>query len=207
MRCLKYVAHLFILFIIMVTVIDAEDATFHDNCQERLNCFSNCNRAYFPSLACKDVENEVVEVYGNKFDRFYKYPKPDYVKLNFEQQPMVINEPVESEADVVVPATERTTYATDMTLIQEDTFAKYQQEYQKCYDFSQQILDYKKAIDGSGRQVNLHTCFENCKDYIYDDYKFIYTIDTRVNCTEYDQDENEDHERYLLCLYPDEKCE
>lgn len=55
--------------------------------------------------------------------------------------------------------------------------------------------------------MRLHTCFENCKDYKYDDFKGIYTKDTRVNCTEYEKAENKNHERYLLCLYPDDKCE
>ena len=55
--------------------------------------------------------------------------------------------------------------------------------------------------------MRIHSCFENCKDYIYDEFKSVFTKDTRVNCTEYDKPANKNHERYLLCLYPDESCE
>lgn len=63
------------------------------------------------------------------------------------------------------------------------------------------------TIDGKNRQNRLHTCFENCKDYIYDEFKGIYTKDTRVNCTEYDKPGRENDERYLMCLYPEDECE
>ena len=60
-----------------------------------------------------------------------------------------------------------------------------------------------KISDGTNRQARLHTCFESCKDYIYDDYKDVYFIDTRPNCTDLvDADE-----RYLLCLHTNEQCE
>ena len=64
-------------------------------------------------------------------------------------------------------------------------------------------LDHQFTIDGSGRQSRLHTCFQNCKSYIYDELKEVYTIDTRPNCTDF----TETDERYLMCLYADEQCE
>ena len=94
-----------------------------------------------------------------------------------------------------------------MSMIEEQTFKVYTEEFEQCYQYSQEILDYPTTVDGSGRQTRIHTCFENCKDYKYDDFKTVFTKDTRVNCTVYDNDENEDHERYLLCLYPEDKCE
>lgn len=65
------------------------------------------------------------------------------------------------------------------------------------------------TIDGTKRQNRVHTCFRNCKNYKYDDLKGIYTKDTRVNCTYYDEPGKgrEDHERYLMCLYPQDECE
>lgn len=49
----------------------------------------------------------------------------------------------------------------------------------------------------------LHTCFKNCKDYIYDEFKDIYTKDTRINCTEMEPLD----ERFLMCVYPEHECE
>mmetsp|Transcript_31696 Transcript_31696/g.48543 ORF Transcript_31696/g.48543 Transcript_31696/m.48543 type:complete len:89 (-) Transcript_31696:2142-2408(-) len=60
------------------------------------------------------------------------------------------------------------------------------------------------AIDKSGRQNRVHTCFKNCKDYIYDQFKDIYTMDNRKNCTDL---EPEEQDSYLFCLYPDDPCE
>lgn len=83
MRCLRYCGHLFILFVALVKVIDAQDHEFNIQCKNRLNCFSGCNRAFFPYLACQDINGEVIELNGNVFDKFYKYPDPTYVKQNF----------------------------------------------------------------------------------------------------------------------------
>lgn len=63
----------------------------------------------------------------------------------------------------------------------------------------------------------------NCKDYKYDDYipegmpnekiqfKDVFTIDTRPNCTRETDltipHLNDGDERFLLCLYPVDKCE
>ena len=85
MRCLKYFGHLFIFFTILVSVIGAQDQEFVGYCNRRLSCFSQCNRAFFPSLACQDVADEIIELNGNTFNKFYKYPKPSYVKQNFQE--------------------------------------------------------------------------------------------------------------------------
>jgi len=59
------------------------------------------------------------------------------------------------------------------------------------------------TIDGSGRQARIATCFLSCKDYIYDDFKSIYTLDTRQNCSDLAPTD----ERYTMCLYEDDECE
>lgn len=75
--------------------------------------------------------------------------------------------------------------------------------YNTCNNYAdfKQIEKITKVIDE--RQARLHTCFESCKDYIYDDYKDVYYIDTRPNCTDLVKTD----ERYLLCLQTDESCE
>jgi hypothetical protein len=40
--------------------------------------------------------------------------------------------------------------------------------------------------DGTQRQEILHTCFKNCKDYNYDEYKDIFYFDNRKNCSDVD---------------------
>lgn len=60
----------------------------------------------------------------------------------------------------------------------------YQEEYETCAAFVNENLEYPEVREETGRQQRLHICFDNCKDYIYDDFKSIYTSDNRVNCTE-----------------------
>jgi hypothetical protein len=48
----------------------------------RLNCQDSCNKAYFPSLFCEKIEDVKIELNGNIFENFYKYPDPDYVMLH-----------------------------------------------------------------------------------------------------------------------------
>ena len=62
MRLLRYCGHLFILFLVLVKVIGAQDHDFNYQCKQRLHCFSSCNRAFFPMLACQDIKGEVIEL-------------------------------------------------------------------------------------------------------------------------------------------------
>ena len=71
MRCLKYVAHLFILFVLIIAIIDARDLEHYKHCDQRLKCYNNCNKAFFPSLLCQQfkkpkLKEYVIEVKGNK---------------------------------------------------------------------------------------------------------------------------------------------
>ena len=90
MRTLKYVAHLCIQLVILYAFTEAEDKYFLDTCARRLECFNSCNKAYFPSLACKDLSDLTpplsyeIELNGNTFDSFYKYPNPAWVKTHMK---------------------------------------------------------------------------------------------------------------------------
>lgn len=69
-------------------------------------------------------------------------------------------------------------------------------------------LKFPTSTDGTGRQENQHTCFKSCKDYIYDDYKYIYTFDNRPNCTNTKEDLGFAFvDQYLLCLPENYTCE
>ena len=91
-----------------------------------------------------------------------------------------------------------------MKVLDKSTFDDHQKNYDQCLAHTEKVLDHQFVIDGSGRQAQIHTCFLNCKNYIYDDFKQNYTMDTRPNCTDWDA---QGGERYLLCLYQDETCE
>jgi len=95
------------------------------------------------------------------------------------------------------------TYYSQMSLLEPSDFEYHVENFDKCFDMQTQNLDHEFTIDGSNRQSRIHTCFLNCKDYIYDDFKQIYALDTRPNCT----DLAEADERFLICLYPEDKCE
>lgn len=155
MRCLRYSGHLFILFCVMIIMINSQDAENQNFCDRRLHCYSSCNRAFFPSLSCQIVENEVIELHGNRFDKFYKYPKPNYVKKNF-QDPITVKEPAVYDAEQHQPKvgekiTFQTKYAVNMNLIAKNTFKKYQAEYDQCQSYAAQVLTYEMTVDGSGR--------------------------------------------------------
>lgn len=52
----------------------------------------------------------------------------------------------------------------------------------------------------------MHTCFRSCRDYDSTELEDSYTFDSRPTCDSLKaQDPN--YERYLLCLYDDDKCE
>ena len=80
MRSLKYIAHLSILFIILIALNDSQDEEFRGVCDRRLTCYNSCNKAFFPSLLCKQERDTVIELYGNRFTSFYKYLDPSFVK-------------------------------------------------------------------------------------------------------------------------------
>lgn len=73
-----------------------------------------------------------------------------------------------------------------MSMIAESTQQMIKTDYAQCASFSEQILEYETVRDGTQRQEILHTCFKNCKDYNYDEYKDIFYFDNRKNCSDVD---------------------
>lgn len=64
-------------------------------CNKRLDCYNGCNKAYFPSLFCQktnsftydNVEIDYqIKMNLNLFDSFYKYPDPNYVIKNIDNE-------------------------------------------------------------------------------------------------------------------------
>jgi hypothetical protein len=150
----------------------------------RLNCYDSCNKAFFPSLFCQKVDHIRIELNGNVFDSFYKYPNPTYV-AGHELDAPIFN-PSADEPKKVIDLGDplRPKYTSHMSMISEETFAVFNQDYETCSAFVDENLEYPEVREGTGRQERLHTCFDNCKDYIYDDFKNVYTFDNRINCTE-----------------------
>jgi hypothetical protein len=173
----------------------------------RLNCYDSCNKAYFPSLFCSQIDDIKIELNGNVFDKFYKYPNPEYVMAN-EVEVATYDEKMQKQMQAVVDMSnpKRPKYTSKMDLISEETRSIYSEEYQTCAAFVDENLEYPNVREETGRQQRLHTCFNNCKDYIDtdDDYKRMFTFDNRPNCT---SDLLATDERYLICLYNDDVCE
>ena len=48
----------------------------------RLNCMTSCNKAYFPSMLCEEVTDVKIVMHGNTYDRFYRFPNPEFVREN-----------------------------------------------------------------------------------------------------------------------------
>ena len=114
-----------------------------------------------------------IELRGNTFTNFYKYPDPDYVlSHNSSEESQIENQP---------------NYDSQMYKLADTTKNMIRKDYAQCDGYSDDILEFKTVRDGSFRQEKLHTCFRNCKNYNYDEYKEIFTIDTRKNCSDADQ--------------------
>jgi len=45
----------------------------------RQECYNQCNKAYFPSLVCEYIQDVRIDLYGNAFTEFFKYPDPAFV--------------------------------------------------------------------------------------------------------------------------------
>lgn len=109
MRCLKYLTQLSFLLVSVILLVDAKDMGYSQNCEKRLECFNNCNNMYFPSLFCDGITTTVagtpikIELNGNVFDTFYKFPEPNYVSSH--------------NAAVTSAKTLQPTYALDMTSV------------------------------------------------------------------------------------------
>ena len=43
---------------------------------------SSCHNAYFPSMLCEQVTNVKIVKHGNTFNRFYRFPNPEFVYNN-----------------------------------------------------------------------------------------------------------------------------
>jgi hypothetical protein len=95
----------------------------------------------------------------------------------------------------------RPTYTSKMDMISDETMSVYQKEFETCSAYVENNLEFPDVRDLSGRQQRLHTCFDNCKDYVFDDFKNIFTFDNRKNCTLLAPED----ERYMICLYPTEE--
>ena len=43
---------------------------------------SSCHNAYFPSMLCEDVNDIKIVKHGNTFNKFYRFPNPEFVYKN-----------------------------------------------------------------------------------------------------------------------------
>ena len=101
----------------------------------RLNCQDSCNKAYFPSLFCEKIEDVEIQLNGNVFNNFYKYPDPEYV-INHESA-------VESQ----IP--NQPNYLSKMSMIADSTRSMIKSDYDQCSSYSDQILEYETVRDGT----------------------------------------------------------
>lgn len=117
----------------------------------RLNCYDSCNKAYFPSLFCNQIDDIKIELNGNVFDRFYKYPNPEYV-MNNENDGSNFDPKLQKQMQVVdMSNPKRPKYTSKMDLISEETRSVYQEEYATCAAFVDENLQYPNVREETGR--------------------------------------------------------
>ena len=128
MRFLKYSVELFMQLVILFVLLNSKDEEFQKVCSKRLGCYNNCNNAYFPSLVCRDIKNfeldYKIDIHGNTFDTFYKYPDPEFVKANEEEyvapvvtalDPSTTNDPANSQTQPIDSSVTTDPVVTDPT--------------------------------------------------------------------------------------------
>ena len=95
MRCIKYIGQLCVMLLAVTLLISSKDYEYRKICDRRDLCYNNCNRIYFPSLLCNDYVKNLdgtdveINLYGNKFNRFFKFANPAYVDANFDKDAAV----------------------------------------------------------------------------------------------------------------------
>ena len=72
-----------IALLTMITLMryDAIYKTIYDYCEQRAECYSSCVRDNFPNMNCITIEDKELEYNGNKYSKFFFYPKPEIDKL------------------------------------------------------------------------------------------------------------------------------
>lgn len=83
--------------VIIVALIDSEDKSYQKICDQRMECFNSCDKTFFPSLLCNNIENVSITLHGNTYNNFFKYPDPSYVLTHEESKVEVPNSNSETE--------------------------------------------------------------------------------------------------------------
>ena len=76
---MKYIANCCILFSILVALLFSKDSEYKEKCNNRLDCYNSCNKAFFPSLFCQETDDFEIHIQGNIYHKFFKYPDPNFV--------------------------------------------------------------------------------------------------------------------------------
>ena len=142
MRSLKYSAHLCILFVILIALVDSKDQEYDEICQRRLHCQNNCNKAYFPSQFCQEINDIEIHLKGNVFNRFFKYPDPEYVIAN-EVAPEEVTDGAEEVTQENAGDGEATDEGTEATADSAETVVDDQKE------------DLDEGTGGDGSEVDV----------------------------------------------------
>ena len=143
----------------------------------RLDCYSACNKAFFPQMECEYQENLNFYYKWNHYHNLYMYRRPtknDFIR-RIDSQGNSLETPVIDEVDYLA--------ALD--------------DYEMCKGY---ILDYQvypMSAAEPNRQIRTHTCFSYCKtgndkDFLGDD---------RPECISIEKPEDRDK---IVCIYPTE---
>ena len=94
------------MLLVVSLLIASKDYDYRKICDRRDLCYNNCNRIYFPSLLCNDYmknldgTNVEIVLYGNTFNKFFKFANPAYVHANFDKDAAVTQD---LQASLFVP--------------------------------------------------------------------------------------------------------
>ncbi len=70
LRILRFTCYIFLLFLLVVGLIHPRDKYYKEECTKRTECYTDCNKAFFPEIDC--VQSNVQFKYnGIRYNRFY----------------------------------------------------------------------------------------------------------------------------------------
>jgi len=76
LRILRFTAYLFMLFLIVCALINPQDRYYAEECDKRMECYNDCNMAFFPEMECK-MSSIQFRYGGNRYNKLYEFKRPD----------------------------------------------------------------------------------------------------------------------------------
>lgn len=76
LRILRFTTYFFMLFLIVCGLVGPQDRFYSQECNKRMECYTDCNKAFFPEMKCSRSAIQF-RYAGNRYNKFYEFKRPD----------------------------------------------------------------------------------------------------------------------------------